>query len=171
MSAGQEPCVPATKVFYQVLSKVAGVDLADAAEPLGNPDLVRSVCRECGFFNVEVSHNSRACHYQEKCQSCIFAEGVLLYCMPLRCKSKKTIFSYHAKLFSCQGRSRMHKSLQRDMGRRTTPFSTLTSSRCTEKHSLAEITVDVRTASTRTWPSGLSESGMQFPYVRKIKRP
>ena len=52
----QEPCVPATELFYTALEEVAGIKLADAAAPLANPDVIRATCLDAGFPRVAVSN-------------------------------------------------------------------------------------------------------------------
>lgn len=55
-AAKQEPCVPATLVFYRLLADATGVRLADAAAPLGTAERVRVACLSSGFSRVAVRH-------------------------------------------------------------------------------------------------------------------
>ena len=50
----QEPCVPATSCFYDLVRDKLGVSLADAAAPLGTSALVDEVLAAAGFAAVTV---------------------------------------------------------------------------------------------------------------------
>lgn len=51
----QEPCVPATSIFYRILQEKLGLDLADAAQPLANESVIREACYNAGFEHVQVN--------------------------------------------------------------------------------------------------------------------
>lgn len=51
----QEPCVPATAVFYELVAQAFGIELADAAEPLATAEIVKRQCLLSGFKDVQVS--------------------------------------------------------------------------------------------------------------------
>lgn len=51
----QEPCVPATLIFYELVNQEFGLDLLDAASPLQDPATVKQRCLQAGFRDVQVS--------------------------------------------------------------------------------------------------------------------